>query len=177
MLAERILEAKCDDEVDQACAMMSAFSKEHFEVEDWFGWWYKRRHKVCRAYKRTDTPPANVAEEGHSKTAARGKKYKSLLQVAYVDVVCALRQDVEIRQFAEGRIPFGTGDGVKMGKWKAHREGIRKAAAYATQIDAEQYSHMENTNMPTDDVRPSARKSARNNEKATRHLRYAVFRC
>jgi len=130
-LAEEMLEGQCHEEVEQACAEMDAFSQEHLEVDGWFRWWYKRRHHVCRAYKATDTPHANLAEIGHSQMAALSKQYKSLLEVAYVDVLSGLRQQVEIRQFAEGRRTFGTGASVKMRQAKSHREGIRKAAAYA----------------------------------------------
>jgi len=174
LLAEQMLEGQCDEEVDQACALMSAFSKQHLEVDGWFRWWYKRRHHVCHAYKPTDMPPANVAEKGQSKMAARGKQYNLLLEVAYVNVISALRQQLEIRQFAEGRHTFGTGESVNMGKSKAHREGMRKAAAYATQIEAEPYSDVEQMDMPTDVVRPRARKSARKSQKATHDI-YAML--
>ena len=50
------------------------------------------------------------------------------------------------------------------------REGIMKAAAYARQIESEQYSDVEPMDMPTDVVRPRARKRSNKGPKATHDM-------
>ena len=136
-LADEMLKAPSRTDLETVCARMCAFCNDHAEVKPWFQWWYKRKDHVCRAYKQTETPHSNLAEVGHSKMASVGRSHMSLLDAAKDDVVFALRQHKELAKFVQGGRTGGTGDSIKSRRARRYRADLKRAAAYAQELDLE----------------------------------------
>ena len=133
-LADELLDALSESAFEIASYQMTLFITNHKEIDDWFNWWYSRRTHVFRAFKPIDAPASNLAEVGHAKLSTVGRRYMSILEAAREDVATAIRQNVELQNFASGVSKGGRGPTLQIKQARAHRAQMKKAAAYANEL-------------------------------------------
>jgi len=106
--------------------------------------------------------------------ASLGQHHMSLLDAARDDVIFALRQHKEMKQFVQGQRTSGTGASVKSRAARSYREGMKKAAAYAQELDAAAASDDEHVVMPADRMRQRPRRRKDNDRKKEEELETVV---
>jgi len=133
-IAERMLTALSMTQFEVISSEMKCFISEHTILSDWFQWWYDRRTHIFKAFKPAGAPASNLAEVGHAKLAAVGRRYMSLLETAREDVAGAIRQDAEINLFNEGLLKGGRGKNSNERRSSTYQEELRRAQAYGAEV-------------------------------------------
>jgi hypothetical protein len=114
---------------------MSNFVSRHDHLKGWFQWWNDRRSHIFRAFKPSDAPSSNLAEVGHAKMQAVGRKNMTLLEAAREDVACAIRQSAEMRLFVTGVAKGGRGKNDLQRKASKHAKAMKQVKAFCHEID------------------------------------------
>lgn len=133
--ANNLLTALTVNAFQSACDVMRKFIMQHKELDSWFNWWFARRTHIFRAFKSEAAPTSNLAEVGHAKLASVGRCHMSLLEAAREDVALAIRQDTTVRLFESGQSKGGRGANANQRKAIAHKAGMKRAKAYAHELD------------------------------------------
>jgi hypothetical protein len=130
-LTDEMLELSSGLDLDLASEKMSAFCDEYNQVKAWFGWWYARRWHVCNAFRPIQAPKSNLAEVDRAQTASLGRRYMSLLDAAREDVICASRQERDIKSFVDGQPTGGKGVSVTHKRARQYKAAMKTAESYA----------------------------------------------
>lgn len=145
-LANALLHAQTINLFNAACEQMETFFKINNikELSAWYKWWHDRRFHIFRAFKMENAPSSNLAEVGHAKIGSNSGPYISLLEAARVDVASAILQATEIRLFHVGVSKGGKGLNTYQKQIKDYKAGMKRAKAYADELDSEGVEIMEN---------------------------------
>lgn len=151
-LAERMLTAVSMSDFHDVSQSMQQFVQDHDCLKDWYGWWYKRRMHIFRAFKGDEVPRSNLAEVGHAKMESVGRPYMSLLEAAKEDVASAIRQEAELRLFPEGVATGGKGMNLHQRMARQYKSSMKRAKAFAKEIHLQSSLTRQQSFVPTSGV-------------------------
>jgi len=136
-LSNQLLYAETPAVFNHVCEKFKLFIKCHETIDSWFGWWYKRRTHIFRAFKPGDCPNSNLAEVGHAKMASTGKRNMSLLEATRENVILAIRQEKEVTSFSEGISTGGRGESQATKRKREYTKEMEKSKVYSKEIGEE----------------------------------------
>jgi hypothetical protein len=133
-LSNGLIEAITESEFAAACVAIEQLIMQHTSLNAWFNWWMERKTHIFRAYKPHNSPATNLAEVGHSKLSSVGRRGMSLLEAARNDVALAIRQEIEMKCFADGLSSGGRGLSAAQKRAKTYKCDMKLAAAYGSEL-------------------------------------------